>query len=327
MRKWRTIACLAVIAACLPGIWMASGQLPMGKHALIAEKYAGFSGVLRVWACESWADDSLAGWLNRCAARFEKAHEGVYIEIRQVDAAALTNMDTSGVRSPDMIIFPPGLIDSPAGLNALDELPVRASLASCGGGYAAPVALGGYAWAVNPEAEGEGIPPDEPCRRFSAVAQYFGRPDASMEEALPEPPGIDLGLPAFHTERAPVSEFMNGALGRLLVSQREVRRLMRLQEQGRGPDWTLQPGASAYTDQVLLMAVKGDGERAALSKEFIGLLLTADCQRELSKYGAFSVIDELTGYGANDPMLIIDLALHRADLTAPSAFNNPGGIP
>ena len=143
----------------------------MDSRPLVAAKYAGWSGVLRLWVFEGWpsGSGSLTGWLNRCAAGFEKRHPGVYVQPQAVDAGAVTAFRDSGILPPDMLLFPPGLLDSPEGLAALDAPEgLRAALAHCGawggGTYAVPVALGGYLWAWNPALTG-GIPGDWAGRR------------------------------------------------------------------------------------------------------------------------------------------------------------------
>ena len=206
------LALVAVLAVC------AARFLPPDTHALVAEKYAGWSGVLRLWVCEGWAEGSgLAAWLNRCAARFEKRHPGVFVQPRIVDAGAIAAMNDSGIPRPDMLLLPPGVLASPEGLAPL-ELPgsLRGPLARCGawGGaiYAVPVTTGGYLWAFDaglldrlPDTWRDGeatlaAPPPDAWRRWDAAllslcaGRYAdGSSNAPGIEA-PAPPGVDLGL-------------------------------------------------------------------------------------------------------------------------------------
>lgn len=193
--------------------------LPVDSAPLVAEKYAGWSGVLRLWVFEGWESGtgSLTGWLNRCVAGFEKAHPGVYVQPQAVDADAVAGFADSGIRPPDMLLFPPGALASPEGLAAL-KVPdgLRAELARCGiwgdALYAAPVAMGGYAWAWN-RALIDGIPgtwrdgeaalaapPPEPWRNWSAAllalcsGRYAAAAEAGGERNDIELPGVDLGL-------------------------------------------------------------------------------------------------------------------------------------
>lgn len=330
-RKWRSVLCLAVIAACLPAIHLTARHLPLQTRPLIEEKYAGWSGVLRIWVFEGWTDgDFFAGWLNRCAATYEKSHPGVYVEAKYVDAATMTALNESGMRPPDMLLFPPGMMARTDGLAALSDDEVMYALRGRGGGYAVPVAMGGYGWAVNRErmdalpadwsARSVGVFADEPYRRWSAALERLLKITASMEETLPEPPGLDLGLPALADAQDPWTQFANGELDAMPVTQREIARLTRLSDRGRGPDWTIAAGAD-FTDQVLFMAIpEGDGERQALAAEFLEHLLSAPCQSALASIGAFSVLDALTGYGGDSPYLPIDAALHSGTLAVPDAF-------
>lgn len=322
MKKLRTAFFILVILACLPGIFYSARQLPRDNGALVAEKYAGWSGVLRIWAFEGWTGGDLAaGWVNRCAAAFEKSHNGVYIEVKYVQPDAVRDLGRTGVRAPDMILFPPGLLETPDGLAPLENLPVRGDLLACGQGFAAPVALGGYGWAVNAAAVGTGVPADEPWRRWSAAAARLGDPGAVIEETEFEPPGIDLGLPASSTAADPLKQFMNGELGAVCVTQRELVRLSRLSDQGRGPDWTLRPAVSPWTDQVLYLAVpEGGGERQSLAMEFLDHLLTEECQQLLARSNLFTVLASPTGYAGGSALARMDQALRSTELTPAGAF-------
>ena len=329
-KKWRTALCMAVIALCLPAIAWTARRLPVQTRPLIEEKYAGWSGVLRIWVYEGWTDgDSFAGWLNRCAAMFEKRRSGVYIEARYVDAAALAALETSGVRPPDMILFPPGVLKDADGLAPIDDSAVRPALRGLGGGYAVPVALGGYGWALN-RARLDGLPADwsgctiaapadEPHRRWSEALRRLLEITASMEETLPEPPGIDLGLPAVAPASDAWTRFINGELDALPVTQREIARLQRLSDQGRGPDWTIAAGAD-FTDQALYLAIV-DGERKTLCAEFMNLLLSDGCQALLSDYAAFGVTDAPCAFPTDSPYLPLDAALRSEDAAVAPAFS------
>ena len=205
-------------ALLLPLLLHARRVLPMDSQPLVAAKYAGWSGVLRLWVVEGWPSGSggLTGWLNRCAAGFEKRHPGVYVQPQAVDADAIASFSDSGILPPDMLLFPPGLLDSPEGLAALDVAEeLRAPLSRCGrwngSVYAAPVAMGGYIWAYNaamtdgvPEDwKGAGLSPavmeDEPWRHWGAalLAMCSARRAEAVQEGAPpevELPGVDLGL-------------------------------------------------------------------------------------------------------------------------------------
>lgn len=320
LKKLRTVLCFSIISLCLPGIFLSARRLPWDKSDLIGKKYAGWSGVLTIRAFEGWSGGDGAAWIRRCAAAFEKAHPGVYIEIKPVSADRLSDPGP-GVHAPDMILFPPGLLSSIEGLAPLDALPVRAELLGAGQGFAAPVAMGGYGWAVNEAAPGTAVPPDEQWRRWSRAAE--NGPDLRTDIEVPSQ-GVDLGLPASAPAADPLTRFINGELGAMCVTRTELQRLVRLSDQGRGPDWTFAPGGG-WTDQILyLSALKSDGEREQLSRAFIAHLLTHECQRQLVRAGLFSVLDVPAGYTRGSAMSMLEDALLRPGLTTPTAFNiNP----
>ena len=207
-----SLALVAVLAVC------AARFLPPDTRGLVAEKYAGWSGVLRLWVCEGWAEGSgLTAWLNRCAARFEKRHPGVYVQPRVVDAGAIAAMNDSGIPRPDMLLIPPGVLDSPKGLTPLAPPGgLRAPLARCGAWgdavYAVPVATGGYLWACN-AGQLDGLPdtwrdsgatlaapPPDAWRRWDAAllslcaGRYADGASGDPGTDSPALPGVDLGL-------------------------------------------------------------------------------------------------------------------------------------
>lgn len=219
MRRLRIALCLLVLGLLTAALPLAKHFLPQDNRALVEKKYAGFSGVLRLWVFEGWQPGagSFTGWLNRCVAGFEKRHPGVYVQAQAVDAGAMAALNDSGIVPPDMLLFPPGLLDAPDGLLPLSvEAPLRAGLAHAGtymgATYAVPVAMGGYLW-VYDAARLDGIPgtwrggdampavaPDDAwhCRgaaMLSLCAKGY-RAEAPAAEGGDLSPGIDLGLPA-----------------------------------------------------------------------------------------------------------------------------------
>ena len=366
VKKGRLAALALGAALLLPLLAHARRVLPMDSRPLVEAKYAGWSGVLRLWVYEGWPSGSggLAGWLNRCAAGFEKRHPGVYVQPQAVDAGAIAAFRDSGILPPDMLLIPPGLLDAPEGLAALDAPEeLRAPLRHCGqwrgSTYAAPVAAGGYIWAYDAAlADGvpgdwceaglsPAVPEDEPGRCWGAalLAMCAGRREAA--EALPEVqlPGVDLGLAGEATPaptKAPAGpllpcrlpegfqfdgdawrDFADGDAPALLATQREVRRLEALSARGKGPDWRLAPGAAAFTDQLLCLAVvdKSDDERRALCAAFLDWLLSDECQGDLAAAGAFAVTDAASGYAPGDALATLDAALRDPALVAPNCFD------
>ena len=127
MRRLGTVLCALLAVALLLLFGDLRASLPSDAGPLIREKYDGWSGVLRLWVYEGWEANAM-DWLNRAISAFEKEREGVYIQARKVDAAALRDFATSGVNPPDMLLFPPGLLTARRGWRR------RASCPRCGRG-------------------------------------------------------------------------------------------------------------------------------------------------------------------------------------------------
>jgi len=118
--------------------------------------------------------------------------------------------------------------------------------------------------------------------------------------------------------------FINGESAAMPVTQREIRRLQSLSEQGKGPDWKLCPGDGAFTDQLLSLAILNQPDadpRVTLCRDFLAHLLSDECQSNLSRAAAFAVTDTRSGYDASDPLAIMDAALHDASLCVPRIFD------
>lgn len=345
MKRWLHWLYLAIILATIPGILAASRVLPLEKKTLIEEKYSGWNGVLRVWLPES--EKEMVGWLNRCASEFEKRHNGVYVQVQTVPD--LGGLDAEGVRPPEIVMFTPGQSIRYDLLAELPRMPVRFPLQMTN--IAVPLALGGYAWAINTDLI-DAIPAD--CASLE-IALPTDTEDASYSAALlalstgvaPESserplPGVDLGLtPERAATEAPTVEavpcrlpsdltaspdafarFQNGEAAAAVVGPAEIARLESLSAQGRGPDWRLEvTGTRAFTDQILLGAAVASGdERESLAVEFLQSLLQDDCQKLLGKYNRFSVTDAPTDLPAADPLTAVDASLRSDALLVPPAF-------
>ena len=375
MKKLRSALCLLGLLLLITALLQARRILPLDTRPLVAEKYAGWTGVLNLWVCEGWpcGGGSIAPWLNRCIEGFEKAHPGVYVQPQFVDAGAIASVNDSGILPPDMLLFPPNLLASPVGLAPLATPGrLRPALRRCGAwngeSYAVPVAMGGYLWARNADRI-DAIPDSwrDADARLSAPAPRdwlrwdvallalcsgrYGPADtgAPVRES-PAPAGeVALGLadestPAPTTAPEPKPDatlsrrlprgfrfdgeawrhFINGESDATLVTQREIRRLEALSESGKGPRWQLEAGDSAFTDQLLSLAVVDQPKaapRQALCGDFLAWLLSDECQSALCAASAFAVTDVPSGYGASDPLAVMDAALRDPGLRAPRIFD------
>jgi len=376
MGKLRVCLCLLCLLLLIPALLQARRILPLDTRPLVAEKYAGWTGVLNLWVYEGWPCGSggISPWLNQCISAFEKAHTGVYVQPQFVDAGAITTMNDSGIIPPDMLLFPPDLLATPKGLTPLENAGgVRATLSRCGEWnkaiYAVPVALGGYLWAWNTglidaipgswrDADAVlSVPAPESGRRWDAAllalcsGRYAPPEPGILPETTPSPVGeVDLGLigaaspiptllptprpDATQTRRLPAGfqydgdawrHFVNGESAAMPVTQREVRRLQGLSDQGKGPQWQLGPGDAAFTDQLLGLAVMDrpvSDPRRSLCMDFLAWLLSEDCQSSLSHASAFAVTEASSGYAASDPLAVMDAALRDPSLAAPRFFDD-----
>ena len=373
LKPKRSALCLACLLLLVPLLIRAWQVLPLDRQPLIEKKYAGWSGVLRLWVFEGWlcGAGSVSSWLNRCVAGFEKDHPGVYVQPQYVDSDTLADFYDSGIQPPDMLLFPPGLLRSPEGLVPVGPpAAVRPELTRFGlwegTACATPVAMGGYMWAWNPaliddipadwrECDGElAVPEPETWRRWDAAllalcaGRRAARGDGDIGESETLLPGMDLGLELPETPvpaataapdaavvpcRLPAGfafdgdawrSFINGEAAAMPVTQREIRRLQQLSEQGRGPDWQLRPADTPFTDQLLVLGIsaraEGD-ERPALCRKFLDCMLGPECQGDLCRVGAFGVTDAPSGYLAGDPLAALDASLRTDGLLAPNCFD------
>lgn len=362
MRKVRISACLLLLVLMFPAMFYLRSRLPMDAQPLIEKKYGGWAGVLRLWVCETWQTGagSISGWLNRAIASFEKAHPGVYVQPEYVDASTLRAMGADGLLPPDLALFPPGVLASPGALLPLDgDYPLRQGLDVSEN--AAPVMLGGYMWAYN-AALLDGIPRDwrnievlpalpedtpEHKWRAALLALCSGKyaedaPGAEIE--LND--GLELGLPSndaptptpapqegtlrcrlpsgFSASGGAWRDFTNGDAAAMPVSQREVRKLQALSEQGKGVDWKLAAAGHVFTDQVYYIGIVDRAEadeRRALCQAFVRHLLSEDCQSDLRRAGAFSVTDAASGYTTTDPLADMDSMLRHEAPVIPEPFD------
>ena len=362
MRVLRSLICIGLLLLLVPALTVARRILPIDTRPLVAERYAGWTGVLSLWIYQGWpAGDGIGPWLNRCVEGFEKRHPGVYLQPQFVDADALTGLNDTGILPPDLLLFPPSLLPSPEGLVPVTvPQALRPALRRCGmvgrACYAVPIALGGYLWVWNaqltdalPDTWREGdlrlsVPEPENHRRWDAALLALCAGGYSPVAApTPAPDGVELGLADAATP-APTTQpldtmprrlprdfqfdpdawqrFVNGEATAMPVSQREVRRLQKLAEQGRGPDWRLARGDRPFTDQLLCLAVvdKPRGQMA-LCREFIDWMLTDDCQGRLHQAGAFSVTDAPSGYIQSDPLWVMEATLRDGSLVVPRIFD------
>ena len=332
MSRLKVPLCLLLLLTIPTVLLCLRGELPLNRQSLIESKYDGWSGVLRLWYCAGRpaGGSVLSAWLNPCISAFERAHPGVYIQPESVEPATLQGWSDGTMDPPDILLFPPGLLETPAGLTPLEPSgQIREDLARRGDWagvcFALPVAMGGYAW-LEAVPGGEGVVPDpEPFRLWDVAFAALEAVRSASEpegdaETVPAQPDLDLGLPAAAQPGA-WRRFANGEVGALLASQVEIARLASLAEAGRGPDWSI-AAVSPFTDQLLFAAVPlcPEPERQAQSEAFAASLLSEGCQNGLRRAGLFSTTQAASGYGSADAPGRMDALLRGRALLAPRAF-------
>jgi len=283
MKRAMRILSFICLGLMMLGGLKAARHLPGDSGVYVEKKYAGWSGVLRGWVCGEWScAGSFVSWLNRCAADFEKAHEGVYIEFETVSRQAMLAGD---IHPPDMLIYSDGIVPADGAL----------------------IALGGYVFAENPDASGTVIPGEYAAAYIAMDAE---------EEIEIQGSGIDLGLPAMAAmENVEISgdalrRFMNGEAGRTIVNQAELAKLIALRESGRGPDWRCVPrGEYSWRDQRLYLGIRAEDARRELCEAFLEMLLEDEYQELLAGIGAFaatgiSIYDSFSPYHAMEQQLL-----------------------
>lgn len=323
MRKFLSIICALILALLVPGAYLLSRSLPADNGRYISEKYSGWSGVLQAWVCCDWeAGGSFISWLNSCAAQFERQHEGVYLEFTPVSAAAMEGLGENGIRAPELVLFSPGILRDPSRLAELgfpDAL--RQDLRR--DERAIPVAMDCCIWAVNPGAGGSTVCAPE---NMPGVIGLLG--EAAEAPAVPEAPGLDLGLPAFARAALQIDEdamdsFLGGGAYRICADGAKLKQLMNLRESGRGPDWQIEgTGGFVCADRLLLLgATAGQStETLELCREFARYLLGDAAQDALTIAGAYGVTGRSI-YPAHDPRSIADGRIQALPLAAGNPFS------
>lgn len=218
-RIFKTAAWMAMIMLIALAPFL-SALLTVSHQELVRRSYDSWSGVLRVWKCEGWqcGSGSLTTWLNACVASFEKSHPGAYIQISDVSAEVLRNFCADEFNPPDAILFAPGLLETPDYLLPISEPAclkpaLRSPDAESDARYAVPVAMGGYALAMNnrllvdtPQ-DWSDLPSTEYpllqcpsdgdwlCWSAALLALFAGNSSSLSQEKALAGEGVDLNLP------------------------------------------------------------------------------------------------------------------------------------
>lgn len=153
MRKCASFLAWAALIALIAAWPFLTVTLPATNEGVAARMEHEWSGVLRLWVCDTmWApgSGSFVPWLNACINRFERRHSGVYVQVSSVQLSVIRNFARGSVNPPDMMLLAPGMLDSANNLLTLSpDAALPAFLQDAGEGSAVAVALGGYGWALN----------------------------------------------------------------------------------------------------------------------------------------------------------------------------------
>lgn len=280
-------------------------KLPADNKAHIEQKYAGWSGVLQAGVCSRWQPGgSLVRWLNRCAADFEKKHDGVYIEFIECEEMEIPGIFE--IYTPDIFFFSPGVITDASAASSVQT-----------------VCMGGYALIYNRNMDNmnslENIQPDTNASCYSAAAIALHGADIESEK-LQIDTAMDIGLEASASDADIFSRFVSGEIPCIAASTKDISRLQKLSDAGKGPDWkAVCPGGIAFTDQLLYMmtpaALPSDGRNKVI-EEFAAYLLTDKCQGYLSDIGAIPVCGERS-YPSHSPYAVVEASLSGEIITPP----------
>ncbi len=345
----RFLAILLLVAAVVLGVRALDG-LPADNAPAVRKKYDTWAGVLRVWVVEDWqvGTGSLERWLNACAAAFEKSCDGVYVNVQPVPADAVRRFLTTGVNPPDMIVYPPGLLESADGLRALSvTADFKPGLEEVGlyedARYAAAVLTDAHVWIYDP-GRLKSLPADmaevaAACREAdlpALVCLNSGlRPAEGTARVLP---GVDIGLPGGPTATPePVGTVACRVGADFLVSDAEydlfaagdvdafVGDLSDLLRVSLRSDWAASvTGAAAWTDDMALISLVARGgdradERAALCEAYVNTLLS-DGQALAAKAGALPVARGANAYAGDLALAPIEAALENLRHVCAPAF-------
>ena len=323
-------------------------MFPIPKDDAISQNSFEFSGVLRLWISEenSPAAASLASWLMNESARFEKKHDGVYVQITQVSAETLSSFSYAAELPPDMVVFSPGVLTNRSGLIQINagKYP-RDEFRGYEDGYAFPIAIGAHAWAKRSGAGGQQLTGQallfEEGDEKSAL--YALLSDAPKSDSSTGRYGIDLGLPdgnhadikEDHSETGeilpgPGSEITKNALSAFIKGKGDYvflssKTLPILINASSAPEFEIVLTGKPSIDMISLFGITDTpkGEKQKMCVSFLLHLLSEDAQKRLLGAGAFSVRNDITVYSSKKHYALIEEYLLTHTLELPGAFSKP----
>ncbi len=267
--KWAVALLFAAFLAAAP-FALEAAFLPKAYEAEAV-------GVLVVWHIDSFegGKGSRRAFLEKTAASFEAAHEGLYVSIiNHTNASAETSVQAGNV--PDVISFGTGL-----SVAADIAKPLKTHKNGC---FFNSGALGGtacfypyaYGMYLKFTRSGEGSVVSRGADNFSRFALLLA--GVAADEELPPSEAC--------------ARFASGKAGVLYGTQRDVYRLS-----GKNVEYSVEP-LGTFTDLVQYVAATSLSDaRLAAAKEFCEYLISDEVQRRLAEIGLFSPTGAAVSYG------------------------------
>jgi len=304
------LSCIFVIC----GIY-SSSFLPGDSTHLIEKKYSGWTGVIRIWA----SDDCMAsGILSACASIYEKAHPGIYVNVRQVPGEAISSYLTTGINPPDIIVYHSSVSPDPAGLESITAAyPLRQGIVP--GAHSVPILLHPSFFIYNTSVL-DVLPGDmyvipvacAPGDLNALTALCTGlRSSGAQQQTLP---GVDIGLTGeSHTETAPAGDIPCRMGSNLTLTDDPAaayRKGDAVAFVGRAGDAIKFSGNSAaavtgeyaFTDSaVMLSIIKKDDSRLGACMEYLDIIMN-EGQYLAARAQAFPAVTGVSAW-SGDPLL------------------------
>lgn len=299
--KHHWLMILVALAATGVVLWLALMARPVPEA--LPGGQAAQRHLVRIWVCSSVGGGE--SWLRSCLKKWEKQHPEVMTFLRSVTVEEISR---DGAVLPDILLYTPGDVTEPeklfsalGGLSGLREQLLRAGHWQ-GKQYGLPLCYGGYAVAIDSEAEPH-------LAATPAPTTLLGRPAATQVPDAPTPGlpgGVTLlapkgcGLFTLTTlaEKPNVEGTLTGAEVFARFRGRQARAALLTTGQitalnGVFPFRVLTP-SEVITDQVWFASLFPGADDAAA--QLLACLVQPESQRLLSVQGLFTVREDLHLY-------------------------------
>lgn len=342
---WAALLALAILVGLVP-----PGLQRSASRENLTPPRADWEGVCDIWLCETFAPGrgTLLGWVQKAAARLEKANRGLFFRIRVLEPDVARTLLAAGESLPDGILAGGGVITSNAALLSAPEQSAitpayLAAVTENGRILAQPVAAGAYTVLFDQEAltaagldealteEDLAALTQTQTYKKEAVTRYalsFARADtlcpaAALCDLYPNiaPENIAPASPTRSRKDAWADFVLDKRSVGYIATQKEVYRIRQLLAGGSAFPWVGSARACRYTDQLLCLYTLAQADTGcSTAVQLLGSTLQSEeSQRLLADYGAFSVRAGLTIY--EDGTLMHRMELGLADPLVPNQFS------